>query len=126
MPFVHVTLSPRHGAQVKEAISRSIQESLMQAFSIPEDDFFQVFHEVPDADRKHPASYLGVTYSDDLVFIQITARGGRTPGQKKNLYALIAGKISQRTSLKPSDVMIVLVENTVECWSFGSGIAQYL
>lgn len=98
----------------------------MEAFTIPSDDYFQVFQEVADTDRRHPSAYLGVSYSDDVVFIQIIARGGRTPEQKKKLYSLIAGKIVDRTTLKSGDVFVVLVENTVECWSFGNGVAQYL
>lgn len=126
MPFVRIHCSPRHSAALKETISRSIHESLMEAFSIPSDDYFQVFHEVPDTDRRHPSTYLGVTYGNDVLFIEIVARGGRSPEQKKKLYALIAGKITDRTPLQPGDVFIVLVENTVECWSFGNGAAQYL
>ena len=124
MPFVHVITGPGLSASDKDSISRSIHESLMEAFTIPQDDFFQVIQDI--ADRRHPVAYLGVTYTDNVVFIQITARGGRTPEQKKKLYALIASKISARTSLTPEDVFIVLHENTVECWSFGNGIAQYL
>lgn len=123
MPFVHISCPPNLSSATKDSISRSIHESLMEAFTIPEDDFFQVFHE---GDRRHPVSYLGVTYTDNILFIQITARGGRTPDQKKKLYALIAAKISDRTNFTPADVFIVLHENTVECWSFGNGIAQYL
>lgn len=58
--------------------------------------------------------------------IQIIARAGRTPEMKKELYKAIAAKIADRTSVSIDDVVIVLVENTTENWSFGQGIAQYI
>jgi len=124
MPFVQINLSRELDDHSRKAISLSIHESLVAVFHIPEDDYFQVIHEIRPADLLFPPSYLGVTHGDQVVYIQIIARDGRTIEMKQALYRSIAEKISARTSIPAADVIIVLVENTSENWSFGLGEAQ--
>jgi phenylpyruvate tautomerase PptA (4-oxalocrotonate tautomerase family) len=126
MPFVQISLGTQHSDETKAQISDSIHQALRDTFNIPEDDYFQVFRSVPAKDLKFPQSYMGISHTEDITYIEIIARGGRTPDQKKNLYCQIANGIAAKTPIKASDVMIILVENTVECWSFGNGIAQYI
>ncbi len=126
MPFVQISLGTQHSEETKTGISDAIHQALIEAFNIPKDDFFQVFRAVPSKDLQFPQSYMGVAHTEDIIYVEIIARGGRTPDQKKSLYQQIATGISANTPIKASDVIIILVENTLECWSFGNGIAQYL
>jgi phenylpyruvate tautomerase PptA (4-oxalocrotonate tautomerase family) len=126
MPFVQISLGSQHSDETKTQISGSIHRALMEAFHIPADDYFQVFRSVPIQDLKFPHAYMGVDHTQDIIYVEIIARSGRTPDQKKKLYHLIATEIAANTPVRASDVIIVLVENTVENWSFGNGIAQYL
>ena len=70
-------------------------------------------------------SYLGITYSDDLVIIQITANDTRTIEQKQAFFACTAELLKENPGLRMEDVFINLVECKKENWSFGNGIAQY-
>lgn len=126
MPFVQINLAQHLTDEVKKNISLSIHESLVEVFKIPQDDYFQVVRGVSPADLLYPDSYLGIPHTGNIVYIQIIARAGRTPEMKKELYKGIATKIADRTPISIDDVFIVLVENTVENWSFGQGIAQYI
>jgi phenylpyruvate tautomerase PptA (4-oxalocrotonate tautomerase family) len=126
MPFVQINLAQHLTDEVKKNISGSIHESLVEVFKIPQDDFFQVIHEIRPADLLWPPSYMNIPHTGNMVYIQIIARAGRTPEMKKELYKSIATKIAGRTPISINDVFIVLVENTVENWSFGQGIAQYI
>ncbi|HVU58849.1 MAG TPA: tautomerase family protein [Puia sp.] len=126
MPFVQINLAQNLTDEVKKNISGSIHESLVEVFKIPQKDFFQVIHEVRPSDLLWPDSYLNIPHTGSIVYIQIIARAGRTPEMKKALYKAIATKIADRTPVGIDDVFIVLVENTVENWSFGQGIAQYI
>jgi 4-oxalocrotonate tautomerase len=93
---------------------------------VPADDFFQVLSEsVPGTVIMHPEQYLGIKYTDDLTFIQITCNDTRTVDQKKALYAAIADNLSRDPGLRREDIFINLVEVKKENWSFGNGIAQY-
>lgn len=126
MPFVQINLAQHFSDEVKKNISLSVHESLVENFNIPQDDLFQVIRGVGPADLVFPESYMGIPHSGDLVYVHITARAGRTPEMKKALYKAIATRIAARTSVSIDDVIIVLSENTVENWSFGQGIAQYI
>ena len=126
MPFVQINLGEHHTDEVKKNISTAIHQSLVDVFKIPKDDFFQVIHNLTPSDLLWPASYLNIPHTGDIVYIQITARAGRTPEMKKELYKSIATKIADTTPISIDDVFIVLLENTTENWSFGQGIAQYI
>jgi 4-oxalocrotonate tautomerase len=58
--------------------------------------------------------------------VQIALRRGRTPEAKQALYRLIAQHLSSDPGVRPADVLVTLVENGLEDWSFGNGEAQYL
>jgi phenylpyruvate tautomerase PptA (4-oxalocrotonate tautomerase family) len=124
MPFVQIHLDRELDAGARKAISLSIHESLMEFFHVPADDYFQVVQEYAPADLLYPSSYLGVPHSGRIVYIRITALRGRTVEMKKALYRSIAEKIAARTAIPADDVVIVLVENGSEDWSFGQGVAQ--
>lgn len=126
MPFVQISLTKNHTEQVKKDISHSIHESLIDAFKIPVDDYFQVIHEIQPGNLLFAESYMGIPHSDNLVYIQIIARSGRTVEQKKELYQSIAKKIAERTPISIDDIIIILVGNDLPDWSFGRGVAQYV
>ncbi|KAA2239345.1 tautomerase family protein [Chitinophaga agrisoli] len=124
MPFVKINLPQSTLPEERKAISHAVHESLMTHFTIPADDYFQVVHELGGNDLLFPASYMGVPHTPKLVYIEITARAGRSVEAKKALYHDIAKKIAATTDLSINDVIIILTENVSENWSFGQGIAQ--
>jgi phenylpyruvate tautomerase PptA (4-oxalocrotonate tautomerase family) len=126
MPLVRIDHAAGKPAAYREAISRGVYDALRGAFAIPPDDKFQVFgtHEA-GAGIVHPESYLGIHYSAELTFIQITCNEGRTLDQKKALYAAIADHLAADPGLRREDVFVNLVEVKPENWSFGNGLAQY-
>lgn len=68
---------------------------------------------------------LGIERTDRLVFIQIFQQG-RSKEQKQALYKGLTDRLSSNCGLDGSDLIISLVENTKEDWSFGFGSAQFL
>jgi len=124
MPFVQVSLLRGKPPQTVAKIVDSIHTALVEEFKIPESDKFQVVREV-DADHLiFPASYHGIPHSENIIYIHITAKEGRTIETKKRLYAKIAALIHERAGISIDDVFIVLTENKGENWSFGRGQAQ--
>ncbi|WP_298741428.1 tautomerase family protein [uncultured Chitinophaga sp.] len=124
MPFVKINLAQHLTDAVKKEISLAVHESLMEHFNIPPDDYFQVIHEIRPADLLYPESYLNIPHTGSMVYIEITARYGRTVAMKKALYHAIAERIAARTLISANDVFIVLTEVTGENWSMGGGFAQ--
>lgn len=124
MPLVKINLAQNFTDKVKKDVSLAVHESLMEHFNIPGDDYFQVIHEIRMPDLLYPHSYMNVPHTGNIVYIEITARFGRTIEMKKALYRAIADKVATRTPISINDVFIVLTEVAAENWSLGQGIAQ--
>ena len=126
MPLVRIALPKGKSAEYRGAISRGVQSALVETFNVPPDDLYQVITEhAPGTELVHPKSYLGITYSDDFVAIQLTVSDTRGLEQKKQLFKRIVERLSDNPGLRPQDVFINLIEVKKENWSFGNGIAQY-
>lgn len=125
MPFVRISLPKKLSLETKNNISEAIHQSLIEEFHIPKDDYFHIIEELEPHQIKYPTSYLGISHSEEIIYVQITAGQGRTLEQKKNLYQKIATKISTSTAILINNVIIVLLENNgLENWSFGNGAIQ--
>lgn len=125
MPLTRIALRRGKSADYRRAIMDQVYEAMRETFDVPDEDRFVVLTE-HDADSfSYSRRYLGIERSDDLVIIQITANNTRTLEQKKALYRSIARRLAITPGVRPSDVLINLVEVAKENWSFGSGEAQY-
>jgi phenylpyruvate tautomerase PptA (4-oxalocrotonate tautomerase family) len=126
MPLVRINHPAGKPAAFRTAISRGVYRAMLDTFNVPVDDDFQVLSESgPGTEMVRPEQYLGIKYSHDLTFIQITCNDTRTVDQKKAFYAAIADNLTRDPGLRREDILISLVEVKKENWSFGNGIAQY-
>lgn len=125
MPFVRISLPKKLSQETKNKISQSVHQSLIAEFNIPKDDYFHVIEELETQQIKYPESYLGISHSENIIYVQIIAGQGRTLEQKKKLYHKIATTISSETEITINNIIIVLLENNgLENWSFGNGEIQ--
>ncbi len=124
MPFVQISLIEGKSPEHISAISESVHQGLVEVFKIPEPDKFQVIHEVKPHQLIFPDTFLGISHTDNLVYIHITAKEGRTVDIKRDLYARIVALVRERTVLSADDVIIILADAKAENWSFGQGRAQ--
>jgi 4-oxalocrotonate tautomerase len=126
MPLVRINHPAGKPAAFRAAISRGVYQAMLDSFSVPLGDDFQVLSESgPGTQIVRPLQYLGIEYSDELTIIQITCNDTRTVEQKKALYAAIADNLARDPGLRREDILVSLVEVKKENWSFGNGIAQY-
>ncbi|SHF63197.1 tautomerase family protein [Chryseobacterium vrystaatense] len=121
MPLVRISLSEACSSETQNSISQAIHQALMEEFNIPKDDYFHIIESLSQNQLKFPSTYLGIAHTGNIVFVQIIAAIGRNVEQKKKLYQKISQLVSQNTHIKSQDVIITLVENTKENWSFGNG-----
>lgn len=127
MPLVRISLAQGKPAAVVEALSNGVHQSLMETFNVPADDLFQIITEhAAQNSLVGPSTFLGITHTADLVFVQITCAEGRTVEQKKALYAAMALHLSHETGIRQEDVIISLIETKRENWSFGNGLASFV
>ena len=126
MPLVRINYPAGKPKAFRSAISQGVYRAMLDTFNVPADDLFQVLSESgPGTDVVRPEQYLGIKYSDNLTFIQVTCNDTRTVDQKKALYSAIADNLADDPGLRREDIFISIVEVKKENWSFGNGIAQY-
>jgi phenylpyruvate tautomerase PptA (4-oxalocrotonate tautomerase family) len=126
MPLVRISHAAGHDDAFSSALSQAVHRAMVATFNVPADDYFQI---VTDHPRKvgivTTAEFLGITHTDDVVFVQITCSEGRSLEMKKSLYRAIVDNIAAATTIRRDDVIINLVETKRENWSFGNGLAAY-
>jgi phenylpyruvate tautomerase PptA (4-oxalocrotonate tautomerase family) len=126
MPLVRIELRRGKSAEYRRALADGVYEAMRQSINVPEDDRFVLVSEHDAEGFHYPAQYLGIAHSADLVMIQIALRRGRSVEAKQALYRSISERLAQAPGVRPADVLITLVENGAEDWSFGNGEAQYV
>jgi 4-oxalocrotonate tautomerase len=125
MPLVRIALRKGTKPEFRRAVSESIHRAMVETIKIPEQDRFQVITEHDESGLVYDPSYLGISRSDGIIFVQITLSAGRTLEVRKALFAKIAANLRESPGVRPEDVFVNLVETAKENWSFGNGIAQY-
>jgi hypothetical protein len=120
---IHV-LEGQYDEARMNGVSAAIQEALINVLKVPPDDFFQIIHVLPRSRFRHTPSFLRLTYSDDLIVLELTFISGRPTDTRLALLKELNERIVARTGISPDDVLIQLYELPGENISFGRGLAQ--
>jgi 4-oxalocrotonate tautomerase len=126
MPLVRIDLRRGKAPAYKKAMCDGVYRALRETFNVPENDRFMIVNEHDAGNFDHAETYLGLSYSDDLVIVQITVSDTRATATKQALFARIATLLTESPGLRKEDIFINLLECKTENWSFGNGIAQYV
>ena len=126
MPLVRIDLLAGKTAEYRAQIGQIVYQALLDCFTVPKDDRFQVITEHPQAELLFDRNYLGIHRTDDCIFVQITLSAGRTVEMKQRFYKAVADGLHASLKLRREDVFINLVEVPKENWCFGNGEAQYV
>jgi len=102
-----------------------VHGAMLAAFGVPERDRYQIVHEHKASRMIVQDTGLGIERTDRVVLIQVTSRP-RTRAQKQAFYAGLCAALQEHCGIAPSDVVISIIENADEDWSFGNGEAQFL
>ena len=113
MPLVKVNLLKGRSDDEKESIAAAIQTALVSTLKVPDADRFPVFN-----------GYLGMTYTDRLLIIEITFLEGRDDEVKKSLLAEINRNLVAAGVVGEDDVFVLISEIGRANVSFGKGLAQ--
>jgi 4-oxalocrotonate tautomerase len=125
MPFVRIDLSKKYPDGFAQQVGDIIFQVMREHINVPEDDKFQVITRHDTNELVIPKSYLGIEYSEGIIFIQVTLNEGRTTDMKKAFYKAICESLVNKLKVRPQDIVINLVEVNKENWSFGNGEMQY-
>jgi phenylpyruvate tautomerase PptA (4-oxalocrotonate tautomerase family) len=124
VPLVRIDLRRGRSPEDRTAIAAAVHQAMTETIDVPADDLFQVITEHDETGLRYDPRYLGIERDDDVVYIHMTMRRGRTVAQKRALYRRVAELLAERAAVAPRNVLVVLSENELEDWSFGDGVAQ--
>src|SRR5881409_1785626 len=110
MPLVKVNLLKGRSDEEKESIAASIQTALISTLKVPDADRYQVFNEYDGESFRHTSGYLGMTYTDQLLIIEITFLEGRDDEVKKSLLAEINRNLVAAGVVGGDDVFVLITE----------------
>jgi phenylpyruvate tautomerase PptA (4-oxalocrotonate tautomerase family) len=126
MPFVKIALlKGKTPAQLK-AIADGVHQALVDTYSMPPNDRFQVIEQYEAGTFFYDRQYLDIERTDDVVFIHILASRWRDTPMKQALYYAIAQRLSADCGMRAQDIQVFISNNDRQDWSFGNGVASYV
>ena len=125
MPLVRIDLIEGRTDEEVKALADAVQDVMMAVFAAPPRDRYQVIHEHRPGRLIVEDSGLGLDRSDRVVVIQVTEQG-RSEAQKKAVYCGAGQRSGVARRVRPSDLVVSVVDSTRADWSFGLGRAQFL
>ncbi len=126
MPLVRINISQTASKDVARTVSDVVYEAMINVANVPQHDKFQIITRHASEELVYPEEgYLGISYTPQIVFIQVVWNAGRTTDTKKAFYKTIADGIHEKAGIRKEDVFINLIDVAREDWSFGNGEMQY-
>jgi hypothetical protein len=105
-------------------LGNAIQAALEEVLKIPPEDYFRVYQVLPPNRYVHTPGFLGLTYTDDLILVEITFIAGRDNNARLKLLKVINERVVSAMGISPDDRAIMVYETAGENVSFGRGEAQ--
>ena len=124
MPFVKVNLLKGRSVDEKDSIAAAIQTALGRTLDVSEANRYQLFNEYDAENFRHTSGYLGMTYSDQLLIIELTLREGDDDEHKKSLLSEINRNLVGAGVVGADDVFVLITEIGDADVSFGKGATQ--
>ena len=125
MPFLRFDILEGRSDQEIAALLDATHRVVLATFRVPERDRYQIVHEHKPSRVRIEDTGLGFERTEKVVLLQITTRP-RTTEEKTAFYRALCDELAHSCSIPPEDVMVNIVENMDEDWSFGRGKAQFL
>jgi phenylpyruvate tautomerase PptA (4-oxalocrotonate tautomerase family) len=125
MPLIRIDMMEGRSDDEIKALLDATHRVLVAAFNIPERDRYEIVHEHPRSHFVVQDTGLGIPRTRDCIVFHITTRP-RKREDKEKFYKLLCRELETKCGILPSDVVVSMVTNTDEDWSFGNGRAQFL
>ncbi|AGT11189.1 tautomerase family protein [Paracoccus aminophilus] len=124
MPIAKIHV--HHGAYTVERLEKvglAVQAALEEALNVPADDYFRLVHVMPEGSFVHTPSFLGISYSNELILLELTFIS-RPKELRLALLKALNAKVVDAVGISPDDLLIIIHETAGENISLGRGLAQ--
>ncbi|WP_108682932.1 tautomerase family protein [Methyloceanibacter sp. wino2] len=125
MPLLRFDLIEGRTDDEIQTLLDAAHRAMLAAFKVPERDRYQIVQEHKRGRMIVEDTGLDIERTDKVVVVQVISRP-RTREKKEDFYRLLCEELERACGIAPSDVMVSIVENTDDDWSFGLGRAQFL
>ena len=125
MPLVRIDVQQGRAPAELRKVADVVQGVMLDVFAAPPGDRYQIITEHPVGQIIAEDTGLGFERTVGVVVIQIVQQG-RTTAQKKAAYEQLAERLDAECGVAPTDLIVSIVANGREDWSFGLGRAQFL
>ena len=125
MPLIRIDTFTGRSPEEIQSLVDAIHRVVVATFKVPLRDRYQIVSEHSPSHMVVQDTGLGITRTSKCIVIQITTRP-HDRQSKVTFYADLARELETACGLAPSDVVVSVVTNTNEDWSFGYGRAQFL
>lgn len=125
MPLIKFDLIIGRSPEKLQTLLDATHDAMVRAFNVPERDRYQIVHQHPANEMMIEDTGLGFTRTQDVVVLTVTSRP-RSVEQKQAFYKETVEALRDKCGIDPQDVLISIVTNSDEDWSFGLGEAQFI
>ncbi len=125
MPLIKINVVKGRTVEETSRLLDAIHGTVVAAFKVPERDRYQLLTEHEPAHLRAFDTGLDIPRSEKFVLIEIVTRP-RSRDEKLRFYDMLAKALADTCGIASSDIMITMVENSDEDWSFGMGRAQFV
>jgi phenylpyruvate tautomerase PptA (4-oxalocrotonate tautomerase family) len=125
MPLIRIDVIEGWAEGDLEALMDEVHAAVVEAFSVPERDRYQILQCHPAGRVRLQDTGLGFQRTDRAVVISVTSRR-RGDQAKQKFYRIVADRLSDRLGLPGTDLLVDVIENGDADWSFTDGEAQFV
>ena len=125
MPLLRFDLIEGRTDAELQMLLDAAHRAMLAAFKVPERDRYQIVNEHKPSRMIVEDTGLDIPRTKDVIVVTVVTRP-RGKKAKQKFYRLLVDELQKSCGIAPADVMVSLVENTDEDWSFGLGRAQFL
>jgi phenylpyruvate tautomerase PptA (4-oxalocrotonate tautomerase family) len=125
MPLLRFDLIEGRSESELKALLDAAHRAVLAAFKVPLRDRYQIVSEHKPGQMIIEDTGLGIKRTNKVIFLQVTSRP-RGRAAKEAFYKLLTEELQKSCGIAPSDIVVSIVENADEDWSFGLGRAQFL
>jgi 4-oxalocrotonate tautomerase family enzyme len=122
MALVRVDIYKGKTQEHKKTILDTINEALVEAFKMREDDIYQRLYEFEE--ENFESFERRNNKSKNFIIIEITAFKGRSKEAKKLLYKILTEKLIKNLGIVTKDVVIYINESDLENWGINGKAAD--
>lgn len=125
MPLMRIDAVEGRTEEEIAAVLDAVHRAMLAAFKVPARDRYQIYQEHKQAHFIMQDTGLGFERTRNFLMVNVVSRP-RSAQLKQAFYKLLCEELKQSCQIEPSDVMVSIVSNTDDDWSFGNGMAQFI